>query len=289
MGRSRVLYLVSAAALSVARAEAQGVFEAPGALVGLSVEVDGRGAALYPASDGSGRYYLEAHAGSRYCVSLANRSGERLGVVLTVDGLNAISGERDAGRGRMYVLDAWQSTTVQGWRTSLQEVRQFTFVDERRSYAARTGQANEKMGWIEVAVYRERRPYVRVAPTPVPYAEPRREAPADEQANRERDRSDARPAAPAQAPGDAAAAGASREGAAKAQSFPGTGWGDRAHDPVLLVSFEPESTPCQRTTLRYEYRSALVALGILPPRVVSRDRLWQREHAENGFAQAPRW
>ena len=80
-----------------------------------------------------------------------------MGVVLTVDGLNAISGERDTGRGRMYVLDPWQRTTVQGWRTSLQEVRQFTFVDERASYAARSGKANEKMGWIEIAAYRERR------------------------------------------------------------------------------------------------------------------------------------
>ncbi len=289
MSRSRVLVLSAALAASAARAHAGGQFEAPGALVGVSVEVDGSAASLYPATDGSGRYYVEARTGSRYCVSLANRSGERLGVVLTVDGLNAISGARDLGRGRMYVLDPWQSTSVQGWRTSLQEVRQFTFVDERRSYAARTGQANEKMGWIEVSVYRERRPYVRVVPTPVPYAEPRREAPADQEANR--DRSDAKPAAPAQAPADAAAAapGASRESAAKAQSFPGTGWGDRAHDPVVLVSFEPESAPCQSTTLRYEYRSALVALGILPPRVVARDRLWQREHAEGGFAPPPRW
>ena len=259
MGRSRALFLVGAAALSVARADAQGVFEAPGALVALSVEVDGQPSSLYAATDGSGRYYLEARAGSRYSVSLANRSGERLGVVLTVDGLNAISGSPDAGPGRMYVLDPWQSTSVQGWRSSLEDVRQFTFVDERRSYSARTGQANEKMGWIEVAVYRERRPYVRVVPTPVPYAEPRREAPADEQANR--DRGEAKSAAPAQAPSaDAAAGAAARESTARAQSYPGTGWGDRAHDPVVLVSFEPESAPCQRTTLRYEYRSALVAL-----------------------------
>jgi hypothetical protein len=290
MGRSRVLILVGAAVLSVARADAQGVLEAPGVLVGLSVEVDGQPSSLYAATDGSGRYYLEAHAGSRYSVSLANRSSERLGVVLTVDGLNAISGARDDGRGRMYVLDPWQSTSVQGWRTSLQEVRQFTFVDERRSYAARTGPANEKMGWIEVAVYRERRPFVRVAPTPAPYAEPRREAPADEQANRDRERGDAKSAAPAQAPGaDAAAGAAARESTAKTQSYSGTGWGERTQDPVVLVSFEPESAPCQRTTLRYEYRSALMALGILPPRVVSRDRLWQREHAEGGFAPAPRW
>ena len=292
MSRHRVAILLASAALSCSTARAHGVFEAPAALVGVSVQVDGSAASLYPAVDGSGRYYLEARAGSRYAVTLANRTGERVGVVLTVDGLNAISGDRDTARGRMYVLDPWQSTVVQGWRTSLQEVRQFTFVDERRSYAARTGQANEKMGWIEVAVYRERRPYVRVAPAPAPYAEPRRqdprrENPNDEQSNR--DRAEA-PAAPtAQAPAEAAA-GAAREADAKAaRSFPGTGWGERAHDPVVMVSFDPEYAPCERTTLRYEYRSALLALGVLPQPSYPRDRLWQREHSEPGFAQAPRW
>ena len=58
---------------------------------------------------------------------------------------------------------------------------------------------------------------------------------------------------------------------------------------MVLVSFDPANEPCQRTTLRYEYRCTLVALGILTPRFVPRDRLWQREHAEPGFAQPPRW
>ena len=135
----------------------------------MSVEVGGRPAPLFLAPDGSGRYYVEARQGCRYSVALANRTGGRVGVVLTVDGLNAISGQRDEGRGRMYVLDPWQRTTVQGWRTSLQEVRQFTFVDERTSYAARAGKANEKMGWIEIAAYRERQAFV---------SGPRREWPA---------------------------------------------------------------------------------------------------------------
>jgi len=294
MSRNLIAIVLAGTALCGASARAHGVFEAQGTLVGLSVQVDGTPSSLYPATDGSSRYYLEARAGSRYAVALTNRTGERVGVVLTVDGLNAISGERDSGRGRMYILDPWQSTVVQGWRTSLSEVRQFTFVDERRSYAARTGQANEKMGWIEVAVYRERRPYVRVVPTPLPYAEPRvqgsrREEPKDDQSNRDR----AEAGRPAQPTADAAAGAAAREAEAKlapaAPSFPGTGWGDRAHDPVVLVSFDPESAPCERTTLRYEYRRALVALGILPPREAPRDRLWQREHAEPGFAQPPRW
>ncbi len=199
----------------------------------VSVELDGSPAPLFPAPDGSGRYYLEARQGRRYAVALANRTGERVGVVLTVDGLNAISGERDTGRGRMYVLDPWQRTTVQGWRTSLQEVRQFTFVDERASYAARSGKANEKMGWIEIAAYRERHAFVRSVPRHVPPPGP---VPAESDAEV---RGKASPAPPSAR--DSAEAAAPAPGGAPARSYPGTGWGQRAHDPVVLVDFDPEA------------------------------------------------
>jgi hypothetical protein len=261
--------------------------ETPGSLVSVSVEVDGQSSPLYAAPDGSGRFYLEARSGSRYSITLANRGAERLGVVLTADGLNVISGERDQGRGRMYVLDPWQTTTVQGWRTSLREVRQFTFVDEHASYAARSGKANEKMGWIEVAVFRERRPFVRAVPrvqTPAPLpAEPAR----DRVEGGVRFGSAGAPDAPtAKAESNEAQAPAA---SGMARSYPGTGWGERTKDPVVLVSFDPETSPSECVTLRYEYRRALVALGVLPRFVPSRDRLWERDHAEAGFAQPPRW
>jgi hypothetical protein len=286
MSRTRVAILLAGAALTGPAVRAQGLYEASANLVTVSVQVDGRAASLYPSPDGSGRYYLEARTGSRYAVALANRSAERVGVVLTVDGLNAISGARDTARGRMYVLDPWQSTSVQGWRTSLQDVRQFTFVDERRSYATRTGQANEKMGWIEVAVYRERRPYVQA--TPLPYPEPR-PYPTEEQEGRARAQAPASPESSRSADNRDAAGAAKLEGGARDRSYPGTGWGEHAHDPVVLVSFDPESEPSGRATLRYEYRPALIALGVLPPYVIPRDRLWQRERGEPGFAQPPRW
>jgi hypothetical protein len=284
MDRSRIVpFLLAGATLAgPVLAHPRGLAETPAALVAVSVELDGQPAPLFPAPDGSGRYYVEARRGSRYAVALANRTGERVGVVLTVDGLNAISGERDAGRGRMYVLDPWQRTSVQGWRTSLREVRRFTFVDERASYAARSGKANEKMGWIEVAVYRERHPYVLSVPRPAPPRlepyEPESEATGKNEAP-----------APASARDSAEAASPSVLGGARARSYPGTGWGPRTHDPVVLVSFDPEREPSERVTLRYEYRPALVALGVLPRRVPSRDRLWEREHAEPGFAQPPLW
>ena len=102
--------------LLAAPAAQAGVWQASGSLVDVSVEVEGAAAPLYPARDGSGRYYLEARAGGRYAVRLANRTAERVGVVLAVDGLNAISGEREPGprdrRGRAACTCSIPGTTA---------------------------------------------------------------------------------------------------------------------------------------------------------------------------------
>jgi hypothetical protein len=266
------------------------------------VEVEGRSVPLYPAPDGSGRFYLEARQGARYAVEIGNRTSERLGVVLTVDGLNAISGNRDGGggvwagsrpAGRMYVLYPWDSTSIKGWRTSLDDVRRFTFVDERASYAARSGKANSRMGWIEVAVYRERpRPYVyRTDPYEGSAArdearERAADAEEDSAGKTARDDGRDRPSARAEAPARKAppATMPGPEG-----GYPGTGWGAREDDRAMLVDFEPQPSPAERITLRYEYASALRALGILPAPWWARDRLRERETGESGFAKPPRW
>jgi hypothetical protein len=285
MGRNRVagLLLAGTALAASASAHTAGSVEAPGSLVGVTVEVGGQPAPLYPAPDGSGRYYLEARKGCRYLVRLSNRTGERIGVVLTVDGLNVISGERDRGRGRMYVLDPWRHATVQGWRTSLQDVRRFTFVDEEASYAARSNKANARMGWIEVSVYREKQRW-----HPHPLRDDDAKSSADRPAEAgEAGRAEAAPSAPEpMAEGEARSQG---KRSARARSYPGTGWGSRAHDPVVLVDFHPERSPSQRTTLRYEYRRALVALGVLPSPHAQHDRLWERDRGASGFAPPPLW
>ena len=128
--RSIGVWTVLAAALLGAPAAQAGVWQASGSLVDLSVEVEGAAAPLYFARDGSGRYYLEARAGCAYAVRIANHSPERIGVVLAVDGLNAISGERELGpsdparRGRMYVIDPWDEVHVRGWRTRTDQDRE---------------------------------------------------------------------------------------------------------------------------------------------------------------------
>jgi hypothetical protein len=277
MKLSLAVALLSVAPVVASAQSGRPEIEGPSSLVSVSVDVDGRTANLYPAPDGSGRQYLEARPGASYAVRMRNRTGERVAVQLTVDGLNAISGERQAaGPGRMYILDPWQGSTIRGWRTSMEEIRQFTFVDEKASYAARSGKANGKMGWIEIAVYRERRP----APVWRPWSENKRDsdsARGDAEAGAPREEGARDKAAQAPAP------------AGRAQSYPGTGWGDRSTDHAVVVEFQPQANPAEQITLRYEYRSALQALGILPRPCCDRDRLSQREQGTDGFAQPPTW
>ena len=58
------------------------------------------------ARDGAMRSYLEAERGARYEVRVRNTGGERLGLVIAVDGRNIINGKQsDLARGEpMYVL-----------------------------------------------------------------------------------------------------------------------------------------------------------------------------------------
>jgi hypothetical protein len=291
--RTTAALALSLPLLAVPSLEA-GVWQARSALVDLSVEVEGGAAPLYPARDGSGRFYVEARSGCAYVVRIANHSAQRVGILLAVDGLNAISGEREpepavgTRPGRMYVVDPWGEVAVRGWRTSLDDVRRFVFIDERASYAARSGRANGKMGWIEAWVYRERA-LVRVSP---PRPDPWDRLSPTERSGEDSDRREGAAAPKDAAPGENAAAPAARadgEALRKAPeapgTFPGTGWGGAESDPVSVVRFAAELRPSDRVTLRYEYAPALRALGVLTP-PADGDRLRERERGE-GFARPP--
>lgn len=201
----------------------------------------------YPAR---GDTWVSGEPGHRYAVRLTNTTGERVLVVLSVDGVNAISGEdADPGQGG-YVLDPWQSTEIAGWRKSMQDVAQFYFTDLPDSYAARTGRPGN-VGVIGVAAFRERVRQLRPhAPWPIP-------------GDAERVRGNrAEPRASAEA---ASSAIADRADGSPAQQRLGTGHGDREVSPVTGTTFERASQrPAQVTQLRYDAPARLVALGIMP-------------------------
>ena len=260
---------------------------ADGRLVDVQVLVEGRTTPLYFAPNKFDRHYFQAFKGRNYAIQVRNNTSRRVGVLMAVDGLNVVSGERSSlsRNESMYVLDPFESTVIRGWRTSLSDVRKFVFVDEERSYAERTGQANGDMGWIRVLAFRENAPV-----TWFPNQVRDRNDPDFGDLNQDemRQHGATPPAAPearAQRRGETQE---TRGYADNGQSNPGTGWGERGYDPVRRTKFVAERRATDHIVLRYEYASGLRALGI---RIWNngRGRTWERERGELGFAQPPRW
>jgi hypothetical protein len=111
---------------------------------------------------------IEAKFGERYRIRVHNNSSMRVGLVVSIDGRNIISGKRSYSRNSesMYVLDPWQSSSFSGWRSSMHQVQRFYFTDEEDSYAGRLGDYSS-IGWIKVAVFHTR----YVSPPPLKYQE----------------------------------------------------------------------------------------------------------------------
>ena len=188
-----------------------------------------------------GQQHVAGQAGHRYAVQLRNLTAGRVLVVLSVDGVNAVTGQSAATEQTGYVLAPYQSTEIRGWRKDLSEVAEFTFAALPDSYAARTGRP-ENVGVIGIAVFEERAP--RYQP-PAASIGGRANAPASAAAPREAERAQA------------------DSSERKAQSL-GTGHGARRYDPAQHVAFERASQqPVQLSRLYYDSRENLIAAGII--------------------------
>src|SRR5580693_815901 len=86
-----------------------------------------------------GRLFVAGEPGERYGLRVTNHTGGRVLVVLSVDGVNVLTGETAAWDQRGYVFDAYASDEVSGWRKSNSEIAAFAFAPLPQSYAARTG------------------------------------------------------------------------------------------------------------------------------------------------------
>jgi hypothetical protein len=270
---------------------------ADGRLVDVSIKVRGHSAPLFVRQGDWNRYYLEAFEGRNYSLVLRNTTGRRVAVLISVDGLNVVNGERSALRNTepMYVLGPWEQAEIQGWRTSLESIRRFVFVDEKRSYAERTGQANGDMGWVRVLAFQEdvpwwQNPRIRIDGEGDYRSERQNEGRAGERESRQSVPEPQGPGAPESNQGrDDLGAQKRRAGDAHGsqEGFPGTGWGENRYDPVRQTEFRPRPQATDHLVFRYEYASGLRALGIDTRR--QGDRLWERDGGYLGFAKPPRW
>lgn len=223
-----------------------------------------------------GEHWVAGRPGARYAVSVRNTTRERVMSVVSVDGVNVVTGETASTGQTGYVLSPWQRYDITGWRKSDSEVAAFHFTASPASYAARTGRPDH-VGVIGVAVFREKEappPVVVPQPVPEPYSQaPARERLAEsEAAPAMKGRAEASSAAPGTpSANDSAAESMAGRRMAPASPAPrlGTGHGEREGSWVGHTTFERRSDqPDELIRIRYDSRENLVAMGIIPRAVV---------------------
>ena len=222
-----------------------------------------------------GRSYVAGEPGHRYAVMMQNRTGERVMAVLSVDGVNAVTGETADPYQGGYVLGPYERAEVNGWRKSMSEVAQFVFSAPEWSYAARTGRP-QNVGVIGIAVFRERAP-VYAPPSPPIYRDNdwrRKDAQAPSAAKEAEAMAQRNQPAPtgAGASHDSAAPYAKRGRSEDFASELGTGHGQREWSQVNTTQFERRSSrPDEVVELQYDTWQHLVDRGVI------RQPRWGRE------------
>ncbi len=234
---------------------ALGTLTAQSALAGRLVELsvfdraDSRRLPVYRHGDSA---YVAGQPGHEYRLVLRNRTGARVLAVVSVDGVNVVTGQSADPSQSGYLIAPHGRLEIKGWRKSLAQTAAFYFTDLSDSYAARTGRP-DNVGVIGVAVFREKR-----RPLPAPIAREAFPAAPGEAGAAKR----SAPAESAPAPGRQS--NESRRDEAEAASRLGTGHGRREHSQARYVSFERATPyPAQLVQLRYDSRANLVARGVI--------------------------
>lgn len=216
-----------------------------------------------------GRRYVEAVEGAEYALRIRNPLPVRVAVALSVDGLSTIDARRTSSRdASKWVIEPHSSITISGWQMSSRKARRFYFTSERDSYAARLGRTAD-LGVISAVFYREARAYpVPLTTTPRGRDEGERRRKGSEPS---RDSSTAR----------SDAAESSALGHVDDERYAATGIGRGVDHSVMRIHLDLEREPAAEISLRYEFRDALIKLGVLP-RDRRDDPLRRRERA-SGF------
>jgi hypothetical protein len=236
-----------------------------------------------------GEWFALGREGQRYNVRIFNHTGQRVEAVVSVDGRDVLSGmPGNYKQQRGYLVPAYGSVLIDGFRTSLSSVAAFRFTHPGDSYSSRMG-TPENVGVVGAAFFPEaapptipRRPPSAVQPEPYSEYHPpaRRDAHAENLGTQGSEPSASSPAPSERRRATRGAGSAPKSSSAiesgnslawadeydDSSSNIGTQYGETTHSQVNEVSFTRArpSSPERVLTLRYDNRAGLVARGVLP-------------------------
>lgn len=129
-------------------------------------------AVVMDARDGSGRTvheyvapdkdtYIEGREGTAFRLVVQNRTGRRVAVIPSVDGLSVMDGKKASDSSGGFVLEAHERIEIPGWQRGSGKAARFEFAGMKdgkdASYVARIGGDVEHKGVIGLTVLEERR------------------------------------------------------------------------------------------------------------------------------------
>jgi len=119
----------------------------------LDVLVHGKKVTKYPKE---GLTFIEGRNETPYTIRFTNNTAWRVLVVVSVDGLSVMDGEEASSESSGYVVDAFGTVDIPGWRLDNDEVAKFIFDKKGKSYAYKTNKPNN-VGVIGCLVFMERK------------------------------------------------------------------------------------------------------------------------------------
>ena len=110
-----------------------------------------------------GMQFIESRHGSNYSIKLKNDGATKVMAVVSVDGLDVITGKPAEKTNKGYIVDAYSSTEIKGYRLSDTDSAAFVFVSKDKSYVANSAQGDKRnSGVIGIRVFEEKPEKVKV-------------------------------------------------------------------------------------------------------------------------------
>ncbi len=103
-----------------------------------------------------GAVYCESRQGTIYTIKLNNNNPYRIMTVVSVDGLDVISGKTAAESDTGYIIDAHGTLDVKGYRISDKDCASFIFTSKGKSYVQQTKGDATNCGVIGLRVFGEK-------------------------------------------------------------------------------------------------------------------------------------
>lgn len=220
-----------------------------------------------------GRHYVVGNPGNEYEIRMRNRQRGDILAVVSVDGIDAMTGDTANWDQGGYVLGAHQGFGVKGWRKSLDRVAAFYFTALPDSYAARSGRPGN-VGVIGVAVFRKKPEPVAQYSLPQ-YSPPQARGAAETDAPAPATAAERSTAGLARddLAGAGASAGSRAEAPAPVQKSArlGTGHGRSEVSQVTYTGFErATNAPAEIITIYYDSYRNLLAQGVIRATMIAR-------------------